>query len=143
MIAADQLAGGIVDQVMTVVDEVQSFVESPSAKRVIEQVLPEYERQIRPYDPWLEQQGRRAVRLAYSKAVPALFPPPPAEGGSGGGRPSSPQWFERLYEPILDPLSRGAEAEATAIVKPLLFKAAIGLTVWTFLAFALGRWSAR
>lgn len=136
------LGESLVDQARGWVDQVQDFVDSPSAQTVIERVLPEYERRIRPYDPWLEQQGRRAIRLAYNKVVPAIFPPPAQEGG-GGGKPSAPQWFERLYEPVLDPLERGAEAEAIAIVKPLLGKLAVGVAAWTVLVFVLGRWSAK
>jgi len=109
----------------------------PAADRAIETALTQYGDRIRQYDPFFEAQGRRLARVAFSRVSSVLVPAPdssrePAPAGA-------PTWLERLYQPVIDPVMRGAEDEATILAKPLITKAIIAGVTAGLILVVLGR----
>ena len=119
--------GGILD----------SVVNQIPVDELIKGVAPHYARLIRPYQPWLEQQGRmigkRAILSASGKARGALnLEVPPAPG---------PHWVDEFLNPVIDPLVAGLQQELEPVAKKAV-AGVVGVAVAGALTFfLLGRWS--
>lgn len=95
-------------------------------------IMNQYRDIAKQYDPMLEKQGRYIIK----KAASIIIPTKEEEQQPSIGVPT---WFEQIYQPILNPIMRGAKAQADIIVKPYIIKAVLGLIGVTAISFYLGR----
>lgn len=114
-------------------DGIPSWVE-----QVVKPLLPHYVKEIGKHEAWLERKGREAVRAAAgslaSKAAPKAVE---------RKLPKPPDLIAQVVGPVLEPLLRGAKAEAWRIGRPILVGIVI-LSAGTLAgSFALGRATAR
>jgi len=108
-------------------------------EEVIEQVLPAYEEEIEKHNPWLEAQGRQMTRLAFKRMFPSVSTVP----SKGADEPQPRDVVAGLYEPVLEPLERGAMDEAGLLAKPILIGGIVLFLGCVTGAFFLGRASRR
>ena len=118
--------------------ELEDF--SAVAKTVLNSVLPEYRKQVKVYDPWLEQKGRDVVRIAYGKVAQLVLG---KVGETANKTPPSPppSLLDKFMSPVVDPFSAGAEDELSKVVRPVLVGGGIALLLVATGVFLLGRWS--
>lgn len=103
------------------------------ANVILDRVLPEYEEEVQRHAPWLDAQGRRVIRLAFSRVLPTVS----ADPSKGGDIPQPRDILAELYEPVLEPFEQGALDEATKLAAPILAGSAVlflGLTIASFVA---------
>lgn len=95
-------------------------------------IMNQYRDVVKQYDSMLEKQGRYIVKKAASIIIPTK---------EEEQQPSFsvPTWFEQIYQPVLNPIMRGAKSQAVIIAKPYITKAVLGLIGITAISFYLGR----
>ncbi|MEK6683897.1 MAG: hypothetical protein AABY46_04480 [Nitrospirota bacterium] len=109
----------------------------PDISVVIEPLLREYEKRIRPHAGWLEEQGHNAAKLALAKALGSKKRP--AGGGGAPGQPAPPAWVDRLLSPVIEPFGKGFKDEAIKLTKPYVVGGVVVIVASVGLAFFAGR----